>query len=146
MPKALFYISCLIGIERGVESNRFSRYFMQRCWGCWRLAPPFCFIPWFVSCRCPATLAVKPVSDSDVISWARLNLNQMVFLPELIPDKTSRIAFYDRMHPCFVNRKTLAFQLIQRACETGEDTGCLFEIRAFCCACFHPRIRDPVVL
>lgn len=96
-------------------------------------------------CLFSAKPVVNYVSDPDLVSWSRLNLNLMAFLLELIPDKMSRLAFFDRMRPFFMNRKTLAFQLIHRACETGEDTGYIFDIRAFCCAGARPGIRDLVV-
>lgn len=92
-----------------------------------------------------ASQRVVTYRPPETVSWSRLNLNIMIFLLELIPDRSSQLAFFRKMKPYFMPAKRLTSNLIERACLNGESVGLIFEFRILCFRAMERRIRDSLL-
>lgn len=89
---------------------------------------------------------VENCIPADVTTWVRFNGNMMPLLTEIIPDRTSQQAFFNRLKDYFMSPMTLAAALVERAASGGGDQRLLFEIRSLCYQCMGTKLKDALML
>ena len=79
-------------------------------------------------------------------TWIRFNGNLWAILTELIPDRATQQAFYDRIKKYLMPPTSLASALIDRACQHGGDQRIIFEFRSKCYQCMGRTVKFTLLL